>query len=77
MTDELKFPMVDDEDISLSIVEEFHELLKSHIRNDVVVVGAGPAGLACARELAGRGCRILLVERNNYLGGGFGWVGFS
>jgi heterodisulfide reductase subunit A len=36
---------------------------------DVLVIGAGPAGLAAARTLAGRGRRVTLVERDFALGG--------
>ena len=35
----------------------------------VVVVGAGPAGLAATVELASHGCRVTLGEKNNHLGG--------
>ncbi|MCK9631888.1 MAG: NAD(P)/FAD-dependent oxidoreductase [Methanoregula sp.] len=31
---------------------------------DVVVAGAGPAGLFCAIHAAGAGCRVLLLEKN-------------
>ena len=33
---------------------------------DVAVVGAGPAGSACARRLARAGCRVLLLERSQF-----------
>ena len=36
---------------------------------DVLVVGAGPAGLAAAVSAAGQGARVLLVERYGFLGG--------
>ncbi|MCZ6619392.1 MAG: 2Fe-2S iron-sulfur cluster-binding protein, partial [Gammaproteobacteria bacterium] len=36
---------------------------------DVLVVGAGPAGLAAALSSAGSGARVLLVEQDNELGG--------
>ncbi len=36
---------------------------------DVVVVGAGLAGLSCAYELSAKGKRVLLLERHPYAGG--------
>ncbi|MEV6302951.1 FAD-dependent oxidoreductase [Actinoplanes sp. NPDC051861] len=36
---------------------------------DVVVVGAGIAGLSCARALAGAGARVRVVERGRVVGG--------
>ncbi len=38
------------------------------IDTDVLVVGAGPAGLAAAIELGTRGVRVLLIERNARVG---------
>lgn len=35
----------------------------------VAVIGSGPAGLACAWELARRGARVRVVERNDRAGG--------
>jgi protoporphyrinogen oxidase len=35
----------------------------------VVVLGAGPGGLACAHELAESGYRVTVLERNDYVGG--------
>ncbi|MBO9596505.1 MAG: FAD-dependent oxidoreductase [Cohnella sp.] len=35
---------------------------------DVIVVGAGPAGIACAYELAKQGVNVLLIERGEYPG---------
>lgn len=36
---------------------------------DLAVLGAGAAGLACAATAARLGCRVLLVERTDYVGG--------
>ena len=35
---------------------------------DIVIVGAGPGGLACARALAGTGKRVLVLEKADSLG---------
>ncbi len=39
------------------------------MKYDVVVIGAGTAGLCCASLLAREGKRVALVERHRYLGG--------
>ncbi len=38
-------------------------------RRDVIVIGAGPAGLTCAYELTRLGYRPLVLERNDRVGG--------
>jgi len=44
------------------------EIPSSSGRYDVVVVGAGPVGLAAAIELGRRGVRCLVIERNDRVG---------
>ncbi len=68
------FSSVSDGDVTRAIVQSFAAEFNEYVWSDVVVVGAGPSGLVCARELARKGTRVLLIERNNYLGGGF-WIG--
>ncbi|MGI9353421.1 MAG: sarcosine oxidase subunit alpha family protein [Rhizobiaceae bacterium] len=41
----------------------------SHSHCDVLVVGAGPAGLAAAKSAGKSGARVILVEENAYFGG--------
>src|ERR687894_447990 len=40
---------------------------------DVVVVGGGVIGAACAYELAGRGARVVVLERGGGWGEGCSW----
>ncbi len=44
---------------------------KTHQAKSIAVVGAGPAGLACATTLAERGHQVDLFERNDRIGGQF------
>ncbi|MEN3046237.1 MAG: sulfide-dependent adenosine diphosphate thiazole synthase [Candidatus Hydrothermales bacterium] len=68
------FEKVSEKDVSRAITVSFLRMFESVIESDVIVVGAGPAGLTAARELAKEGLNVLVIERNNYLGGGF-WIG--
>ena len=77
MNDELNeglFSPVGEAEVTRAILRGFARELDGLVESDCVVAGAGPAGLVAARDLAREGVRVLLVERNNYLGGGF-WVG--
>lgn len=70
----MKFAKKGESEVTRAIVKGFLSTLEGVIKSDVIVVGGGPAGLTCARELAKRDINVLVVERNNYLGGGF-WLG--
>lgn len=63
-----------EKDITRAILGAFSAELDSYVESDVTIIGAGPSGLACGRALASKGIKVLIVERNNYCGGGF-WIG--
>src|SRR2546427_12364725 len=61
-------------DITRQIAREYYKEFDQLIESDVIVVGAGPSGLICARDLAAMGFRTLIVEQALPLGGGV-WSG--
>lgn len=61
-------------EITRSIAREFYKQFDQLIESDVIIIGAGPSGLVCGRELALAGLKTLIVEQNTHLGGGF-WSG--
>lgn len=65
---------VGEKDITRAIAAAFIEDFKSFAESDVIIIGAGPAGLMAGRDLALKGVKTLIIEQNNYLGGGF-WIG--
>jgi len=69
-----KFSPVGEKDVTRAIVTEFAKQFVEYVESDCIIIGAGPSGLMAGRNLAKAGKKVLIVERNNYLGGGF-WIG--
>ncbi|HJX12325.1 MAG TPA: sulfide-dependent adenosine diphosphate thiazole synthase [Dehalococcoidales bacterium] len=69
-----KFSPVGEKDITRAIVSEFSRQFEEYVESDCIIIGAGPSGLMAGRDIARAGKKVLIVERNNYLGGGF-WIG--
>jgi thiamine thiazole synthase len=72
--EKMLFDKVEEKDVTRAIVESFSKDLAAYAESDVVIAGGGPAGLMAGKELASKGIKTLIIERNNYLGGGF-WIG--
>jgi thiamine thiazole synthase len=68
------FADVSEKEISRSIAAMFMETINEYTDSDVIIIGAGPAGLSAGRELGKLGIKTLIIEQNNYIGGGY-WVG--
>ncbi len=68
------FADVSEKEITRSIASMFFETIQEYSDSEVIILGAGPAGLFAGMDLAKQGVKTLIVEQNNYLGGGY-WVG--
>lgn len=68
------FKKISEAQVSRAIVGEFNQWFMDYIVSDVIIIGGGPSGLVAARDLAKDGIKTLIVESNNYIGGGF-WIG--
>lgn len=66
--------MFEDVEISQAILDSYYSKLRDRLRNEVVIVGAGPAGMTAAFYLAEKGVRTTIVERKLAPGGGI-WGG--
>lgn len=68
------FSSASEKDVTRAIVDEFSREFQEYVESDCIIIGAGPSGLIAGRELALKNFKVLIIERNNYLGGGF-WIG--
>lgn len=68
------FAKVGEKEVTRAIAETFLKQFKEYAESDCLIIGGGPAGLMAGKELAAKKVKVLIVERNNYLGGGF-WIG--
>ena len=69
-----KFSPVGEKVITRAIVSEFAKEFNEYVESDCIIVGGGPSGLVAGRNIARAGKKVVIIERNNYLGGGF-WSG--
>lgn len=68
------FSPVQEKNISRALIKAYYEQFIAATESDVLIIGSGPAGLVAGRLLAQDGYRVVIIERNNYLGGGM-WIG--
>jgi len=74
MSEKKIFSTVGEKEITRAIVNKFAEQFCEYVESDCIIIGAGPAGLMAGKELASHNLKVFIIERNNYLGGGF-WIG--
>lgn len=68
---------VNESEMSKAIVEGAARKFSKITENDVIVVGAGPAGLTATKYLAKEGLKTLVIERRLSFGGGIGGGGMQ
>lgn len=66
--------MIDDVEVTRKIVERYMREFLEMTSVDVIIAGAGPAGLTAARLLGSAGKKVLIIERKLAPGGGM-WGG--
>ena len=74
MSEKKIFSAVGEKELTRAIVNKFAEQFCEYVESDCIIIGAGPAGLMAGKELASHNLKVFIIERNNYLGGGF-WIG--
>lgn len=68
------FSPIEEKNISKALISEYYTQFLAATDSDVLIIGSGPSGLVAGRLLAQAGYQVVIIERNNYLGGGM-WIG--
>jgi len=73
--DQMQFEPIKESTVSREMTSRYMTDMMDHAETDVVIIGAGSAGLSCAYELTKHpGIRVTIVEQNVAPGGGC-WLG--
>lgn len=62
--------MLDETKITKAIIESYLKDFNQYLESDVIVCGAGPAGLVAGYYLAKTGAKVVILEKNLRPGGG-------
>ncbi|MBD3195465.1 MAG: thiazole biosynthesis protein [Candidatus Lokiarchaeota archaeon] len=62
--------MLDETIITKAIIESYTQDLINNLHTDVIIAGAGPAGLVASKFLADAGLKTIIFERKLSIGGG-------
>jgi thiamine thiazole synthase len=75
-TGSYKFAPIRESDVSRAMIKRYYQTMYDRAVSDVVIVGAGSAGLSCAYYLAKNNpeLKITIIEANVAPGGG-AWLG--
>lgn len=65
---------LDEIKISKAIIESYSKKFIESLDVDTAIVGAGPSGMTCAYYLAKKNKKVVIFEKNLYVGGGM-WAG--
>ena len=68
---------VDEATITKAIIKGSLQYLQNLAEADVIIVGAGPAGLTASRYLGNAGLKTIIFERRLSFGGGIGGGGMQ
>jgi len=62
------FAPVSEKEVTRAIVDGFARQFIEYVESDCLIIGGGPSGLMAGRDIALKGVKTLIVERNNYRG---------
>jgi ribulose 1,5-bisphosphate synthetase/thiazole synthase len=65
------FTPVSEKEVKRAIVNGFSGQFIEYVECECLVIGGGASGLMAGRDIALKGVKTLIVERNNYIGGDF------